>query len=68
MNIRPIVLRKEVCELVMALEGVKKRTDHHGYSIGIYLQEQRMVTRKLASGSRLTSLPVLWIVAEYISR
>ena len=30
---------------VMALEGVTKRTEHHGYSIGIYLQEQRMVTR-----------------------
>ena len=25
---------------VMALERVKKRTEHHGYSIGIYLQEQ----------------------------
>ena len=24
----------------MALEGVKKRTEHHGYSVGIYLQEQ----------------------------
>ena len=31
--------------VVMALEGVTKRTEHHGYSIGIYLQEQRMVTR-----------------------
>ena len=30
---------------VMALEGVTKRTEHHGISIGIYLQEQRMVTR-----------------------
>ena len=30
---------------VMALEGVTKRTEHHGYSTGIYLQEQRMVTR-----------------------
>ena len=29
----------------MALEGLTKRTEHHGYSIGIYLQEQRMVTR-----------------------
>ena len=29
----------------MALEGVTKRTEHHGYSIGIYLREQRMVTR-----------------------
>ena len=25
----------------MALEGVTKRTEHYGYSIGIYLQEQR---------------------------
>ena len=30
---------------VMALEGVTKRTEHHGYSIGIYLQEKKMVTR-----------------------
>ena len=30
---------------VTALEGVTKRTEHHSYSIGIYLQEQRMVTR-----------------------
>ena len=29
----------------MTLEGVTKRTEHHGYNIGIYLQEQRMVTR-----------------------
>ena len=29
----------------MALEGFKKRTEHHGYSIGIHLQGQRMVTR-----------------------
>ena len=29
----------------MALEGVTKRTEHHGYNLGIYLQEQRMVTR-----------------------
>ena len=33
--------------IVMALEGVTKRTEQHGYSIGIYLQEQRMVTRTL---------------------
>ena len=31
----------------MALEGVAKRTEHHGYSIGTYLQEQRIVTRTL---------------------
>ena len=30
---------------VMAQEEVTKRTEHHSYSIGIYLQEQRMVTR-----------------------
>ena len=30
---------------VMTLEGVTKRTEHHGYSIGMYLQEQRMLTR-----------------------
>ena len=33
------------CVNVMALEGVTKRTEHHRYSIDIYLQEQRMVTR-----------------------
>ena len=27
----------------MALEGVTKRAELHCYSIGIYLQEQRMV-------------------------
>ena len=31
--------------VVMALEGVTKRTEHHGYSISIYLQEKSMVTR-----------------------
>ena len=31
---------------VMAVEGVTKRTEHHGYSISICLHEQRMVTRK----------------------
>ena len=30
---------------VMSLEGVTKRTGQHCHSIGIYLQEQRMVTR-----------------------
>ena len=30
----------------MALEGVTKRTERHSYSIGIYLQEQRVATRK----------------------
>ena len=25
--------------------GVTKRTEHHSYSISIYLQEQRMITR-----------------------
>ena len=34
-----------ILNIVMALEGVTKRIEHHGYSIGIYLQEQRMVTR-----------------------
>ena len=29
----------------MALEVVTKRIKHRGYSIVIYLQEQRMVTR-----------------------
>ena len=29
----------------MALERVTKRTEQQGYSIGIYLQEQRMVAR-----------------------
>ena len=29
----------------MALEGVTKRKEHHGYSIGIYLQEPRKVAR-----------------------
>ena len=29
----------------MALEGATKRTEHHSYSIGRYLQEQKMVTR-----------------------
>ena len=30
---------------VMDLEGVTKRTEHHSYCMGIYLQEQRIVTR-----------------------
>ena len=29
----------------MAQEGVTKRTEHHDYSIGINLQEQKVVTR-----------------------
>ena len=32
--------RDAVSVFVMVLEGVTKRTEHHGYSIGIYLQEQ----------------------------
>ena len=31
--------------IVMALKGVTKKTEHHSYSISIYLQEQKMVTR-----------------------
>ena len=33
----------------MALEGVTKRTEHHSYSIGIYLQEQRLQEHRMVS-------------------
>ena len=38
------LIRLKAKTTVIALEGVTKRTKHHSYSIGIYLQEQRMVT------------------------
>ena len=53
----------------MVLEGVSKRTEHRCYSIGIYLQEQRMVTRTedgklvcITSGDEVS----FWIYTDFV--
>ena len=65
--------------LVMAQERVSKRIEHHGYSIGIYLQDHRTVSSfaeprggevsfRIYTHFVLLCLPVLWKVVESISR